>query len=53
MNLRFNDFLINLAPAVLITFAVVNLRYVYSDGWVWLQESYVWLHGVVFMVGAG
>ena len=21
--------------------------------WVWLQESYVWLHGIVFMVGAG
>ncbi len=38
---------------VLITFVVVVLRYVYSIGWVWLQESYVWLHGVVFMVGAG
>ncbi|HMA16360.1 MAG: TRAP transporter small permease subunit [Bacteroidota bacterium] len=38
---------------VLITFSVAILRYVYSIGWVWLQESYVWLHGVVFMVGAG
>lgn len=38
---------------VLITFGVVILRYVYAIGWVWLQESYVWLHGVVFMVGAG
>jgi TRAP-type mannitol/chloroaromatic compound transport system permease small subunit len=38
---------------VLITFAVVVLRYVYSIGWVWLQESYVWLHGIVFMLGAG
>lgn len=38
---------------VLITFGVVVLRYVYSIGWVWLQESYVWLHGIVFMVGAG
>jgi TRAP-type mannitol/chloroaromatic compound transport system permease small subunit len=38
---------------VLITFFVVVLRYVYSIGWVWMQESYVWLHGVVFMVGAG
>jgi TRAP-type mannitol/chloroaromatic compound transport system permease small subunit len=38
---------------VLITFSVVILRYVYSIGWVWMQESYVWLHGVVFMVGAG
>lgn len=38
---------------VLVTFAVVILRYVFSFGWVWLQESYVWMHGVVFMVGAG
>ena len=38
---------------VLITFTVVVLRYVFSIGFVWLQESYVWLHGIVFMVGAG
>ena len=38
---------------VLNTFVVVVLRYVYAIGWVWLQESYVWLHGIVFMVGAG
>ena len=38
---------------VLITFVVVVLRYVYAVGWVWLQESYVWLHGMVFMFGAG
>jgi TRAP-type mannitol/chloroaromatic compound transport system permease small subunit len=38
---------------VLITFVVVVLRYVFNIGFVWLQESYVWLHGVVFMVGAG
>jgi TRAP-type mannitol/chloroaromatic compound transport system permease small subunit len=38
---------------VLITFAVVILRYIYAIGWVWLQESYVWLHGIVFMLGAG
>ncbi len=38
---------------VLITFAVVVLRYVFALGWVWMQESYVWLHGIVFMVGAG
>jgi len=38
---------------VLVTFVVVVLRYVYAIGWVWLQESYVWLHGIVFMVGAG
>jgi TRAP-type mannitol/chloroaromatic compound transport system permease small subunit len=38
---------------VLVTFGVVILRYVFSIGWVWLQESYVWMHGIVFMVGAG
>lgn len=38
---------------VLVTFVVVVLRYVFSIGFVWMQESYVWLHGVVFMVGAG
>lgn len=38
---------------VMITFVVVILRYVYAIGWVWLQESYVWLHGIVFMLGAG
>jgi len=38
---------------VLLTFLVVILRYVYAVGWVWLQESYVWLHGMVFMLGAG
>lgn len=38
---------------VLITFIVVVLRYVFSIGFVWMQESYVWLHGVVFMAGAG
>ncbi len=38
---------------VLITFVVVILRYVFSIGWVWLQESYVWVHGIVFMIGAG
>lgn len=37
---------------VLLTFSVVVLRYGFALGWVWLQESYVWLHGVVFMVGA-
>ncbi len=38
---------------VLITFLVVLLRYGFSLGWVALQESYVWLHGIVFMMGAG
>ncbi len=37
----------------LVTFAVAILRYVFSFGFVWLQESYVWMHGIVFMAGAG
>ncbi len=38
---------------VLITFTVVILRYIYAIGWIWMQESYVWLPGIVFMLGAG
>jgi TRAP-type mannitol/chloroaromatic compound transport system permease small subunit len=32
---------------------VVFLRYVMHESFVWMQELYVWLHAVVFMVGAG
>ena len=38
---------------VVTTGAVVILRYVFAVGFVWLQESYVWMHAVIFMVGAG
>lgn len=38
---------------VLITFLVVVARYGFSWGRVSIQESYVWLHGIVFMLGAG
>ncbi|HFA59697.1 MAG TPA: TRAP transporter small permease subunit [Rhodospirillales bacterium] len=38
---------------VLTTFAVAVLRYGFDRGLVWLQESYVWMHGLVFMLGAG
>ena len=37
---------------VLITVVVVVLRYVFSVGLIWLQESVVWMHAVVFMLGA-
>lgn len=37
---------------VLVTFIVVVLRYVFDIGLIWLQESVVWMHGFVFMVGA-
>jgi len=38
---------------VLIVFFVVVARYGFAWGRVWIQESYVWLHGIVFMLGAG
>ena len=37
---------------VIVTFVVVVLRYVFDAGAVWLQESIIWMHAVVFMVGA-
>jgi TRAP-type mannitol/chloroaromatic compound transport system permease small subunit len=37
---------------VLITFLVVVMRYVFDAGLIWLQESVVWMHAVVFMLGA-
>ena len=38
---------------VAVCFLVVVLRYVFSIGFVWMQELYVWQHAVVFMLGAG
>lgn len=38
---------------VFTTFFVAVLRYGFSIGWVWMQESYVWMHGIIFMVAAG
>ncbi len=37
---------------VLVTFCVVIMRYVFDIGLIWLQESVVWMHAFVFMVGA-
>ena len=37
---------------VLVTFAVVVLRYGFNLGWIWLQESVTYLHAAVFMLGA-
>ena len=42
-----------LLAMALVTLAVVILRYVFSTGFIWLQESYVWLDGIAFMVAAG
>lgn len=37
---------------VLITFVVVVMRYAFDAGFIWIQESVVWMHAVVFMLGA-
>lgn len=37
---------------VLVTIAIVVLRYLFDTGVIWLQESLTWMHAVVFMLGA-
>ena len=37
---------------VLVQFAVVVMRYVFDAGLIWLQESVIWMHACVFMLGA-
>jgi TRAP-type mannitol/chloroaromatic compound transport system permease small subunit len=37
---------------VILTFGIVVLRYGFNLGWIWLQESVIYLHATVFMVAA-
>ena len=37
---------------VLVTFAVVLLRYLFNTGWIAMQESITTMHALVFMLGA-
>jgi len=37
---------------VLVTFAVVVLRYLFNTGWIAMQESITYMHALVFMLGA-
>lgn len=37
---------------VVVTFLVVVLRYVFDLGWIAMQESVVYMHAMVFMLGA-
>ena len=39
-------------PMVAGTFIIVVLRYVFDLGWIWMQESIVWIHAAVFMLAA-
>jgi TRAP-type mannitol/chloroaromatic compound transport system permease small subunit len=37
---------------VVVSFAIVIIRYVLDSGYIWLQESLTWMHAAVFMLGA-
>ncbi|MDH3374432.1 MAG: TRAP transporter small permease subunit [Gammaproteobacteria bacterium] len=37
---------------VATTAVIVVMRYVFDAGLIWLQESVIWMHATVFMVGA-
>lgn len=37
---------------VLVTFAVVVLRYAFNLGWIAMQESITYMHATVFLIGA-
>lgn len=52
-----NDFLCRLVSwftlfMVLLTFLIVVLRYAFNLGWIAMQESVMYLHGMVFLLGA-
>ena len=36
---------------VIVSFAIVIIRYVFDSGFIWLQESLTWMHAAVFMLG--
>ena len=36
----------------LIAFSVALLRYFFNIGFVWMQELYIWMHGLVFLLAA-
>lgn len=38
---------------VLVTFIIVTLRYGFNSGWISMQESVLYMHGFVFLLGAG
>ena len=38
---------------VVVTFAVVVLRYGFDIGWIWMQESVAYMYAWLFMLGAG
>jgi len=54
---RLNLFLAKLASKfillmVFLTFLIVVLRYGFGLGWIWLQESVLYFHGIAFLLAA-
>lgn len=37
---------------VVVTFVIVIMRYVFDAGAIWLQESVIWMHAFMFMIGS-
>lgn len=37
---------------VILTGLIVALRYVFDQGWIWMQELVTWMHAAVFMLAA-
>ena len=37
---------------ILLIFAVVVLRYFFDTGWIWLQETILWMHALIFLLVA-
>lgn len=37
----------------LVMFLTVILRYVFDQGWIWMQESVIFMHGALFMIAGG
>ncbi|WP_322890639.1 MULTISPECIES: TRAP transporter small permease subunit [unclassified Yoonia] len=52
---RWSGYLVAFATlaTVLLCFATVYLRYALGTGLIWLQESYIWTHVVVIVLGSG
>ncbi len=36
---------------VVVTFVIAVLRYAFNLGWIWLQESVVFMHATLFLIG--
>jgi TRAP-type mannitol/chloroaromatic compound transport system permease small subunit len=39
-----------MVPMIVVQFVIVALRYVFDVGWIWMQESVLWMHAATFML---